>query len=382
MSKPLTIPFNVPCCTGRELRHIRKAVLEHRKISGDGAFTRDCSAFFEARYGAAKALLTTSCTDALEMAALLLDIQPGDEVIMPSYTFVSTANAFALRGAKILFVDSRPDEPNVDAAAIEEVLSSRTKAIVVMHYGGFACAMDEILALSARYEIPVVEDAAQAIESFYRGRRLGTLGRFGTLSFHETKNIVAGEGGLLLVNRAEDALRAEIVREKGTNRSAFFRGEVAKYSWVEVGSSFLPSELNAAYLYGQLEVLEQIQARRSAIFGCYQARLAALEAGGDATLPVIPDGATINGHLFYLMCPSLQVRGQLLGFLKEEGILATFHYVPLHNSGYYAERHDGRTLRNCERYGDQLIRLPLYYAMTDEMVDAVCAKVLQFFGHS
>jgi dTDP-4-amino-4,6-dideoxygalactose transaminase len=313
----------------------------------------------------AKAVLTTSCTDALEMAGLLLNLKPGDEVIVPSFTFVSSANAFALRGARLVFVDSREDEPNVDVNRIAEVITPKTKAIIAVHYAGFACAMDEITTLAQSRHVDVVEDAAQAVESFYRGRRLGTIGRFGTLSFHETKNLICGEGGLLFVNRQEDVKRTEIIREKGTNRTAFFRGEIAKYSWVDLGSSFLPSELNAAYLFGQLESIDLIQNRRVEIYNRYCACLKVLEDQGKALLPVVPNGATINGHLFYLLCPNLSVRTQLIDFLKSQNIHATFHYVPLHSSEYFSE---------------QLVRLPLFFAMTDEMVDIVCSEVLKFFS--
>jgi dTDP-4-amino-4,6-dideoxygalactose transaminase len=374
------IPFNLPCCVGSELRYIAEAITGNQKISGDGPFTKRCSEFFQDRYGVAKAVLTTSCTDALEMAGLLLNLKPGDEVIVPSFTFVSSANAFALRGAKIVFVDSREDEPNVDVNRIAEVITPRTKAIVAVHYAGFACAMDEIMSLARSHNIDVIEDAAQAVESYYGGRRLGTIGRFGTLSFHETKNVVCGEGGLLFVNRNEDVNRTEILREKGTNRSAFFRGEVAKYSWVDLGSSFLPSELNAAYLFGQLEAIDSIQNRRVEIYNRYCASLKVLEDQGKALLPVIPDGATINGHMFYLLCPNLSVRTQLIDSLKSQNINAPFHYVPLHSSAYFSKLHDGRELKNCDRYAEQLVRLPLFYAMTDEMVDIVCSKVLNFFS--
>ena len=382
MSLTRPIPFNLPCYSGSEMKYLTQAVTENRKLSGDGPFTKKCSEYFEANYGAARALLTTSCTDALELAALLLEIKPGDEVIVPSYTFVSSANAFALRGAKLVFVDSRDDEPNVDAARIEDAITPRTRAIVVVHYAGFACEMDRILSLAGAHGIAVVEDAAQAIDSYYKGRRLGTLGHFGTISFHETKNLVCGEGGLLLVNRVEDVTRAEIIREKGTNRSAFFRGEVAKYSWVEIGSSFLLSELNAAYLWGQVESIEAIQDRRVAIWNKYQKLLMNLQDQGLARLPVIPEGATVNGHLFYLLCPDIEIRTKLIAFLKSEGIMATFHYLSLHSSGYFSELHDGRDLPNCDRYSETLVRLPLFYSMSDEMVEEVAGKVLEFFGVS
>lgn len=374
------IPFNEPCFIGTEVDYLAQAAKVNKKISGDGPFTKKCTDFFHERYAPSRALLTTSCTDALEMSALLLGIKPGDEVIVPSFTFVSSANPFALRGARLVFVDSREDEPNISVDRIAEAITPRTRAIVVVHYAGFACEMDRILALADSYGIPVVEDAAQAIESFHRGRRLGTLGHFGTLSFHETKNIVCGEGGLILINRPEFVHQAEIIREKGTNRSAFFRGEVAKYSWVDIGSSFLPSELNAAYLFGQLEAVDAIQARRVAIWNRYRERLQPLQDRNLALLPVIPENATVNGHLFYLLCENLEVRTRLISSLKESGIMATFHYIPLHSSGYFTELHDGRSLPNCDRFSDTLVRLPLYFAMTDEIVDYIADQTLAFFG--
>jgi len=310
----------------------------------------------------------------------LLNIGPNDEVIVPSFTFVSSANAFALRGAKLVFVDSRDDEPNVSADRILEAMTPRTKAIVVVHYAGFACAMERILAIAEAHGVPVVEDAAQAIESFYFGRRLGTLGHLGTLSFHETKNLVCGEGGLILINRPEFMERAEIIREKGTNRSAFFRGQVAKYSWVALGSSFLPSELNAAYLFGQLEAIDQIQARRIAIWNRYFENLQELPKHGLANLPCVPEGATVNGHLFYLTCADLATRTGLIDHLKQAKVMATFHYVSLHSSGYFSELHDGRPLPNCDRFSSTLVRLPLYYSLSDDQVDYVSAQVLGFFG--
>lgn len=372
------IPFNKPFLAGNELSYMADAVASG-KISGDGAYTQRCHAFFSERFGFAKPLLTTSCTDALEMCALLLAIEPGDEVIVPSFTFVSTANAFALRGASIVFADSRPDQPNIDAASIEPLISSRTRAVVVVHYAGVACDMDPILHLADRHGLSVVEDAAQAIDSNYRGRPLGSLGRLGTFSFHETKNVICGEGGMLAVNDGALSGRAEIIREKGTNRAAFFRGELDKYGWVDLGSSFLPSELLAAYLYAQLERLDAIQARRRAIWQQYQDRLVGLGEGG-VGLPVIPDYATNNAHMFYLVCTSLEQRTGLIAHLKSRHIHAVFHYQSLHLSPYFRDRHDGRQLPNADRYADCLVRLPMFFELTDEQIDRIADVVLEFFG--
>jgi dTDP-4-amino-4,6-dideoxygalactose transaminase len=370
------IPFNKPYLQGRELAHIAQAAVT-AKLSGDGPFTRRCSEYFERRYGVHKALLTTSCTDALELAALLLDLEPGDEVIVPSYTFVSTANAFALRGARIVFADSGPTSPNVDAEALEALITPRTRALAVVHYAGIACDMDAILALAARHGLAVVEDAAQAVDSFHRGRTLGTLGTFGAFSFHETKNIIAGEGGLLAVNDARHALRAEILREKGTNRSAFFRGEIDKYGWVDVGSSFLPSELVAAYLWGQLEHLDAIQALRRAIWERYDAHFRG-HLPEHVQLPDVPAWATNNGHMYYLVCRDLAERTALIAALRAQGIHAVFHYLSLHASPYFAERHDGRRLPHSDRYADCLVRLPLFVELTDGEVDRIAEATAAF----
>lgn len=371
-----SIPFNRPFMVGNELAYMAQAVASG-KISGDGMFTRKCHDFFALRYGIRRPLLTTSCTDALEMSALLLDIAPGDEVIVPSFTFVSTANAFALRGATIVFADSCADQPNIDAAAIEALVTPRTRAIVVVHYAGVACDMDRILAIAQRHGLSVVEDAAQAVEATYRGRPLGTLGRLGTFSFHETKNVICGEGGLLAVNDAQLAGRAEIVREKGTNRAAFFRGELDKYGWVDVGSSFLPSDLLAAYLYAQLENIDRIQARRKAIWARYRELLAPLASL--VGLPTIPDYASNNAHMFYLVCPDLDTRSALIAHLKTLGIHAVFHYQSLHRSPYFHARHDGRDLPQADRYTDCLLRLPLFYELADDEVDFIGQSVTEFF---
>ncbi|WP_219851764.1 dTDP-4-amino-4,6-dideoxygalactose transaminase [Methylibium rhizosphaerae] len=376
--QPIIIPFNKPYLEGREMGYIRDAIATG-KISGDGAFTKKCHAYFESRYGFARVLLTTSCTDALEMAALLLDIREGDEVIVPAFTFVSTANAFALRGAKLVFADSLPDHPNIDPQQVRALVTPRTRAICVVHYAGMACDMDSILEIAAGVGAVVVEDAAQAVDSYYKGRPLGTFGTFSAFSFHETKNVICGEGGMIAINDPKYVPRAEIVREKGTNRSAFFRGEIDKYGWVDVGSSFLPSDVLAAYLWGQLECLDDIQQRRKAISARYRARLDALAKRGYFELPQVPAHATDNGHMFYLVCRSLAERTDLIAALRANGILATFHYLSLHSSPYFTERHDGRALPNSDRFTDCLLRLPLYYELSDEQVDFICGCIEAFF---
>jgi dTDP-4-amino-4,6-dideoxygalactose transaminase len=315
----------------------------------------------------------------LEAAALLCDLRPGDEVLMPSYTFVSTANAFVLRGARIRFVDSQAGHPNIDARLIEELVNEHTRVIVPVHYAGMACDMDQIGEIAARHRLLVVEDAAQGIDSSWRGRAIGTLGNLAAFSFHETKNLIAGEGGSLHVNDPALVMRAEIVREKGTNRSSFFRGEVDKYGWVDMGSSFLPSDVTAAFLFAQLEACEDIQRRRRAIWTRYDQQLAALQTEGHVQVPAIPDGATNNAHMYYLVCPTLQVRTALIGHLKAAGIMAVFHYQSLHASSYYARLHDGRALPQADRYTDCLLRLPLFFELTDGQVDFICDMIRTFF---
>jgi dTDP-4-amino-4,6-dideoxygalactose transaminase len=373
------IPFNKPYMTGRELEYIRDAVASG-KISGDGSFTKRCHAWLEQRLGSGRAFLTSSCTDGLEAAALLCDLQPGDEVIVPSYTFVSTANAFALRGAHIRFADSRPDHPNMDADAIEALVTPRTRVIVPVHYAGMACDMDRITSIARQHGLRVVEDAAQAIESSWKGRPLGTIGDLAAFSFHETKNLISGEGGSLHVNDPELVVRAEIVREKGTNRSSFFRGEVDKYGWVDIGSSFLPSDVTAAFLYAQFEACERIQARRLAIWARYHALLQPLADQGRLELPMVPAGATNNAHMYYVVCRSLDERTALIASLKARGVMAVFHYQSLHASQYFRALHDGRALPHADRYTDQLLRLPLFYELTDSQVDQICDAVLTHFG--
>lgn len=370
------IPFNKPFLHGRELIYIAQAVSSGH-ISGDGSFSKRCQTFFERRYGWHKTLMTTSCTDALEMCAILLGIQPDDEVIVPSFTFVSTANAFALRGAKIVFADSGTDNPNIDPAGLERLITPRTKAVVVVHYAGVACDMDPIANLCRRYGLRLVEDNAHGIDSTYKGRPLGSFGALSTLSFHETKNISSGEGGLLVINDPDLVERAEIIREKGTNRSAFFRGEVAKYNWVDIGSSFLPSDIVSAYLYAQLEVIETIQQKRIRLWQRYSDRLTDNLARFAVRIPDLPDFAKKNGHMFYLLCSDLAQRSYIIEKLKEDGILSVFHYLPLHQSPYYQHRHDGRALPMSERYADTLLRLPLYFELTDDQQDYICERLVR-----
>ncbi len=372
-----TISFNRPYMTGRETHYLYQA-LEIGKLSGNGEFTKRCQEYFEKRYGFGKCLLTSSCTDALEMSALLCDIQPGDEVIMPSYTFVSTANAFILRGAKIVFADSRADQPNIDEDKIEALITERTKAIVPVHYAGVACNMDKIMALAERYGLFVIEDAAQAIDSYYTGqdgvkRALGSIGHFATFSFHETKNIISGEGGMLVINDDRFRHRAEVIWEKGTNRSAFFRGEVDKYGWIDVGSSFLPSEIVAAFLWAQLESLDDIQERRRAHWRKYYHRLSAWAGQHGIGMPHLPEYATNNAHIFYLICESGQQRDELIGLLRERGVQAVFHYLSLHRSPYYRDKHSGGELPNTDRYSEALLRLPLYYEL--EGIDTIITEL-------
>lgn len=378
------IPFNRPFLTGKETQYIEEAV-RSGKISGNGDFTKKCHAWFEQRYGFGKCLLTTSCTDALEMAALLLDIQEGDEVILPSYTFVSTANAFVLRGARLVFADSSPDHPNMDVSEVEKLITARTKAIVPVHYAGMACDMDALMALANKHGLFVVEDAAQAIDSFYlpvnprahgaNQRPLGSIGHLAAFSFHETKNIISGEGGMLVINDMQFAKRAEIIWEKGTNRAAFWRGEVDKYGWVDVGSSYLPSEVIAAFLYAQLEHVDMIQQRRKEIWEYYYNQLLPLEQKGLLRLPHIPAYSTNNAHMFYLVLPDADARQALISHLKSRGVMAVFHYLSLHKSPYYTPKHDGRSLPLSDHFSHCLLRLPLYYGLTHqqqkEVVEAV-----------
>lgn len=373
------INFNVPPFTGKELDYIRMAV-DSQKICGDGQFTKKCNQWIEEKTGTAKCLLTTSCTHATEMAALLADIKEGDEVIMPSYTFVSTADAFVLRGATPVFVDIRPDTMNLDENLIEAAITEKTKAIVPVHYAGVSCEMDKIMELAGIYNLRVIEDAAQGIMSTYKGQALGTIGDYGAFSFHETKNFSMGEGGALLIRNPQDVERAEILREKGTNRSKFFRGQIDKYTWVDFGSSYLPSELNAAYLYAQLELAEEITEARLRIWNRYREGLKELEEAGALELPVIPSHCTHNAHMFYIKAQDLKERTELISFLKENGILAVFHYIPLHTApaGIKYGRFSGED-RYTTKESERLCRLPLYYKLTDTEADYVIDKVKEFY---
>jgi len=373
------ISFNVPPYIGKEEEYIADAI-KRRKICGDGAYTKKCNAWIEDKTGTAKALLTTSCTHALEMAALLCEIEPGDEVIMPSYTFVSTADAFVLRGAEIVFVDIRPDTMNINETLIEAAITEKTKAIVPVHYAGVACEMDTIMDVAKRYNLKVVEDAAQGIMSTYKGQALGAIGDFGCYSFHETKNYSMGEGGALLIKNSDDINRAEIIREKGTNRSRFFRGEIDKYTWVEAGSSYLPSELNAAYLYAQLDDAQTIFDDRMRSWNTYYELLKPLADSGYIELPVIPEGLTHNAHMFYIKCKDLEERSALIAFLKERGVGAVFHYIPLHSAPAGIEHgrfhgEDKYTTKESER----LTRLPLWYGLTVEQVTYIADCVKEFY---
>ncbi len=375
----MNIPFNKPYLTGKETHYIYQAVYTAGHISGNGVFTKKCQKFFQEKYGFKKALLTTSCTDALEMSAILVNIQQGDEVIMPSFTFVSTSNAFVLRGAKIVFADSEKETPNIDADKIESLITPKTKAIVVVHYAGMACDMDKIMKIAKKHDLFVIEDAAQAIDSFYKDKPLGSIGHLATFSFHETKNIISGEGGMLIINDDRFIERAEILWEKGTNRAAFFRGEINKYGWVDIGSSFLPSDMIAAFLYAQLENLTDIQANRKKIWNLYKNGLKVLEEKRHIKLAKIPDNASNNAHMFYFICENLEVRNDLIKHLKKQGIYAVFHYLSLHLSDFYKDKHDGRNLVNCDNYSDTLIRLPFYYELSEENINKIILTIKDFF---
>ncbi|MBS9525690.1 dTDP-4-amino-4,6-dideoxygalactose transaminase [Litoribacter alkaliphilus] len=374
------IPFNKPYLTGKEIHYIYDAV-NTGKLSGNGKYTQKCQQFFEKAYGFKKCLLTTSCTDALEMAAILINIQPGDEIIMPSYTFVSTANAFVLRGAKIVFADSRSDHPGMDESSIESLITNKTKAIVPVHYAGVACDMGKIMEVADKYGLFVIEDAAQAIDSYYIGkngkrRALGTIGHFGTFSFHETKNIISGEGGMLAINDEKFIKRAEIIWEKGTDRAAFFRGEVDKYGWVDVGSSFLPSELISAFLYAQLENLQNIQEKRLSLWNRYYEALSEFSKANGIHLQSLPSFGSNNAHMFYMVCKDEGQREKIIRSLKDNQILAVFHYLSLHASKFYIEKHDGRNLPLADMFSERLIRLPLYYELEFFQIDQI-VKIIE-----
>jgi dTDP-4-amino-4,6-dideoxygalactose transaminase len=375
----MKIPFNKPFFIGKETEYITQAV-KSGKISGDGIFTKKCHDFFESTYGFKKVLLTTSCTDALEMAAILIDVKEGDEIIMPSYTFVSTANAFVMRGAKIVFVDSSSENPNMDVSKIETLVTAKTKAIVAVHYAGIACDMDVIMSIANKHKLYVIEDAAQSIHSFYKGKPLGSLGHLAAFSFHETKNIISGEGGMLVINDEQFVQRAEIIREKGTNRSQFFRGEINKYDWVDIGSSFLPSDIIAAFLYAQLENIEKIQKKRMSVWTRYYEGLNTLEQSKKIKLPKMPSFATNNAHIFYIVCSSEIERKKLIEHLKLDGILAVFHYISLHKSPFYKAFNDDRELIQSDFYTNQLLRLPLFYELSTKQQNQVISSILRFYN--
>ena len=373
--------FNKPYLTGKEGHYIYQAI-DSGKISGNGIFTKKCHNFFEERFGFNKCLLTTSCTDALEMAAMLSNITTGDEVIVPSYTFVSSALAFVRQGASIIFADSGMENPNMDTEKLEALITHRTKAIVPVHYAGVSCDMDAIMALADKYNLLVIEDAAQSIDSYYKGKPLGSIGHFGAFSFHETKNIISGEGGMLCINDSRFAKRAEVIWEKGTDRASFFRGEVDKYGWVDIGSSFLPSEIISAFLYAQLENMDTIQLKRKSLWNRYYNALKPLADLGLFSLPHIPEYASNNAHMFYLVCNLPAERAALIERLKEEDVLAVFHYLSLHKSSYYNDKHVGGPLMQSDRYSDCLVRLPMYYELSNEEVDKVVKVIEIFYGRN
>lgn len=371
------ISFNKPHQTGLELSHISKA-LESGRTSGNHQFTKLCNVFFKDEFNFKTNLLTTSCSDALEMSGILIDLKAGDEVIVPSYTFSSTANAFILRGAKIVFADSYEDNPNIDPDKIEALITNRTKAIVVVHYAGVACDMDAIIAIAQKYDIYVIEDAAQAIDSYYKNTPLGSFGDLAAFSFHQTKNIICGEGGLLVVNNSKFRDRAEVIWEKGTNRASFIRGEIKKYDWVDIGASYLLSDVLAAYLYAQLINIEDIQNKRKKIWHYYNDNLKEL-ANYAIKTPQIPDYATANGALYYIVCNSIEQRDSLLKYLKENNIHAVFHYLSLHKSPYFKEKHDGRSLPNADNFTNGLVRLPLFYDLSEQNQTYIINKLIDFF---
>jgi dTDP-4-amino-4,6-dideoxygalactose transaminase len=371
------IHYNKPYFSGREIKYLEE-VCHSMTMSGNGDFTKKCHSFFEQRYGFKKCLLTTSGTDALEMCAMLCNLREGDEVIIPSYTFVSTALAFLREKAKVVFADSGNETPNITVEQIAPLITPRTKVIAVVHYAGVACDMDPIMKLAKEHNIIVVEDAAQAIDSFYKGRPLGSIGHLAAFSFHETKNINCGEGGMLVVNDERFIPRAEIIWEKGTNRAEFYRGMVNKYGWCDLGSSFLPSEFNAAYLWAQLEQIDDIQTKRKKIWQSYYDSLKGYVEESGMRLPIIPEYATNNGHIFYIVCPSLDYRSRFMEWMKEHGVQTTFHYLPLHSSQYYASQYQGPQLQQCDRYADCLVRLPLYYELKDEEVNKISKLIIEF----
>lgn len=374
----MKVPFNQVYLTGQEQQFMLEAAATG-KLSGDGIFTHKCHAFFEATYKFDKVLLTTSCTTALEMAALLIELEAGDEVIMPTYTFVSTANAFLMHGAKLVFADCQPNYPNIAPQEIERLITPKTKAIVVVHYAGLACQMNEIMHIANQHGLFVIEDAAHAINASFSGKPLGGIGHLSAFSFHDTKNIIAGEGGMLVLNDPQFVERAEILREKGTNRAAFYRGEVRKYEWVDIGSSYLPSEITAAFLYAQLLHLNEIQAKRIAIWKYYQEQLLPLAQQGFFELPQVPHYATVNGHIFFIICKSEEERKALIHFLKEREVCAVFHYLSLHSSPYFKQQYEGQPLPNADRFTTCLLRLPIFYALNKTQQDWVINSIEEFY---
>lgn len=375
------IPFNIPPYIGKELDYVKKAMEINHKICGDGPFTKKCNAWLEEQFKSEKVLLTTSCTHATEMAAILADIKEGDEVIAPSFTFVSTVNPFVLRGAKIVFIDINPKTMNMDENLIEEAITDKTKAIIPVHYAGVACEMDKIMEIAKKYNLIVIEDAAQGVMSEYKGKALGTIGDYGCFSFHETKNYSMGEGGALLIRDKENIEKAEIIREKGTNRSRFFRGQVDKYTWVDMGSSYLPSELNAAYLYAQLENAQMIYDDRMNSWNKYKEGLQELEDKGFIELPFIPENCKHNAHMFYIKCKDLSERTKLIDFLKQNEIYAVFHYIPLHSAeaGLKFGRFNGED-KYTTKESERLLRLPLYYGLKEKETELIIRKIYEFYG--
>lgn len=373
------IPFNKPYFTGNELNYIKDAVSSGH-ISGNGKYTKKCHQFFKNRYGFKNTFLTTSCTDALEMAAILIDIKEGDEIIVPSFTFVSTANAFALRGAKIIFADSLSDNPNIDPKQIKDLITSKTKAIVVVHYSGLSCDMEKIMRIANKHKVYVVEDAAQAIDAYYKETPLGSIGHLSTFSFHETKNIISGEGGMLVVNDEKLVKRAEIIWEKGTNRAAFFRGEIDKYNWVDIGSSFLPSEVIAAFLYSQLQQMEKIIKKRKFLWNKYNSSFKELYKSGKIKPQNVPQHSSNKGHIFYFLCNSFKERSLLINYLKEKEIHAVFHYISLYSSPFFKNKYTGKPLENSDFFSDHLIRLPLYYDLSQIEQRKVINEIKNFYA--
>jgi len=378
LNESVNIPFNKPYITGKELFYISE-VLKSGKLSGDGEFTGKCHEYLENLYGFKKCFLTSSCTDALEMSSILINIKAEDEIIMPSYTFVSSANAFALRGAKIMFADCEKNIPNISPDEIERLITKKTIAVVIMHYAGISCDMNRIMEIVNKNNLVLIEDAALALDSKYKDKPLGTFGKLSTFSFHDTKNIIAGECGCLAINDEQYISRAEIIREKGTNRSRYIRNEISRYEWIDIGSSFLPSEITAGFLLAQLENLETIQNRRKEIWYKYFRLLKPLDDSGYFKLPLIPDYAKINGHIFYLVCNSLSKRNNLMMYLKDKGINTTFHYLPLHKSKYFNNYYNGQELTNVENFSNCLIRLPLFFELTDKEIEYIVSAIFDFF---